>query len=389
MTYKNLSARARGRASFAVLSSVLAVVTACGSSDKSDDAPAATFQETELSLDLKLDLPAPVGEGGAGGDEGGAGGAADAAPASPTLTITAHDGTTPIVTDLWLYTLDASEQPTPLTGFTSTGARKAPGLMNPATIGGKPSGLTNADDGRANGVLTSPTRGKLVNGAFVNTVDGKVVVTLNEAPTSPILVVAGVEDQRYAGAAAVNPDGSSHDAPASALDLQTHTEVSYARDIAPLVKKSCLTECHNPTGPNGANMYLLDTQDHLVNDNFALTESTTDCKTANPDGGQAYDDCVAAITKAQFLVEPGAPALTDILQRARPDEEMGSSATGLLWFGGGTPKSRYNAKYGDRRMPSTTTLLQTTAWTNLPTEFDTNPAEYEKLYDWVAQGAKP
>ena len=136
-------------------------------------------------------------------------------------------------------------------------------------------------------------------------------------------------------------------------------------------------------------MYLLDSQDHLVNDNFAVTEGTADCKADNPNGGPAFDACVQAINKAQFLVEPGAPALTDLLQRSRPDEEQGSSATGLLWFGGGTPKSRYNAKYGDRRMPSTSILTEPSDWLNLPTIFDENPKEFQVLYDWVAQGAQP
>jgi hypothetical protein len=369
---------------------ITAGAAACGSSDAKSEPP-VTFRETEVGLDLALDVtPATTGEAGSSGDGGSAGESSTVStPATATLTITAHDGDTPIVTDLWLYNVDDADQLTQLTGFTSTAARKAPGLMLPATIGGKASGLSPADDGRANGLMTSTTRGKLVDGAFVSTVDGKVVVTLAAVPTSAIVVVAAVEDQRYGGAAAINVDGSTRAVPAGAFTLETHTEVSYARDVAPLVKRTCLTQCHNTTGPNGANMYLLDTQDHLVNDNFALTEDTTDCKADNASGSPELAACIQQITKAQFLVEPGAPAATDLLQRSRPDEDKGSSITGLAWFGGGTPKTRYNAKYGDRRMPSTTTLTQASHWTDLPTEFDLHPEEFKVLYDWVAQGAKP
>ncbi len=108
---------------------------------------------------------------------------------------------------------------------------------------------------------------------------------------------------------------------------------------------------------------------------------------APPDGGEALAACVQAIDKAQFLVEPGAPAVSDLLQRARPDEDQASSALGLAWFGGGNPKARFNAGYGDRRMPSTTDSTDMTKWQNVPTEFDQNPEEFQILYDWVAQGA--
>ncbi len=94
-----------------------------------------------------------------------------------------------------------------------------------------------------------------------------------------------------------------------------------------------------------------------------------------------------AVNKAQFLVEPGAPALSDLLQRARPDETSGSSPLGLAWYG--SKASRYNATYGDRRMPSTAQSPDMTTWTNPPTYFDTHPAEFQILYDWVAQGAVP
>jgi hypothetical protein len=59
----------------------------------------------------------------------------------------------------------------------------------------------------------------------------------------------------------------------------------------------------------------------------------------------------------------------------------------LAWFGGGNPKARFNAGYGDRRMSSTTDSTDMTEWQNLPTEFDNNPGEFQVLYGWVAQGA--
>ena len=133
----------------------------------------------------------------------------------------------------------------------------------------------------------------------------------------------------------------------------------------------------------------MDTQDHLVNANFALAEQTADCNAKYPSGGQALASCIQNITQAQFLVEPGAPSLSDLLQRARPDENAGTSPAGLAWYGGGNPKARYNATYGDRRMPSTTTSLMTSDWTNQPTYFDMTPKDFQTLYDWVAQGALP
>ncbi len=330
------------------------------------------ISEAELTVELTLTVKPAV----------------DPNPASATLQITARDGTKPVITDLWLYTLQGNDK-TPLTGFTSSAARKTGALMLPATIGGQPSGLAPADDGVQNGLMSNATRGTWLQGAFVSTVNGTATVTLPAVPTDPLLVVAGVEDQRYAGAAVVNADGTPGQVPAGSVQLERHIERSFARDVLPMLQQNCTILCHNVNGPEGAAMYKMDTRDLLVNDNFALTESTTDCQTKYPTGGTAFDACVQAITKAQFLVEPGAPAVSDLLQRARPDEESGSSATGLLWFGGGTPRARYNAKYGDRRMPSTTISLNAADWTNLPTFFDQHPDQFQVLYDWVAQGALP
>ncbi|HTA20730.1 MAG TPA: hypothetical protein VK989_15660, partial [Polyangia bacterium] len=360
----------------------------------------STYVEKVLTLELKLSLPAKPDGGAAtidgatmdGGDasvaDGGAASSTDGgAGASPTtLVITARDGTTPVVTDLWLYTLDGTTQ-TPLTAFTSTGARKTPRLMLPATIGGQPSGLVPADDGRQNGLMTNTTRGKLVQGAFVSTVDGTVTVTLPSPPTTPILVVAGVEDQRYTGAAVVAPDGSPGAVPDGTVILETHTRRSFERDVKPMLFLRC-AECHNDQGDLDADLYLVaGTRDQLVNDNFALKEQTEDCADATPNDPAAQARCVQAVTKAQFLVEPGAPALSDLLQRARPDESSGTSTAGAPWYG--SKGARYNPTYGDRRMPSTADTPDMTMWTNPPTYFDAHPGDFQILYDWVAQGAPP
>ncbi len=193
----------------------------------------------------------------AGARDGGGAGDPDAggAPPATTLEITARDGTLPVVTDLWLYSLDG-DQMIPLTGFTSSAARKTPRLMLPATIGDQPSGLVPADDGRMNGVMTNTTRGRWVQGAFVSTVDGTVIVTLPTPPTTAILVVAGVEDQRYAGAAAVNPDGTTASVPAGAGAPESHARRSFERDVKPILAVRC-GACHNAQGPLNASLYLL------------------------------------------------------------------------------------------------------------------------------------
>lgn len=128
-------------------------------------------------------------------------------------------------------------------------------------------------------------------------------------------------------------------------------------------------------------------RDELVNDNYGLTEQTDRCHTANPEEGPALDACIRAITAAQFLVEPGAPAVSNMLTRARPDEDAASSMLGLAWFG--SKGARYSTSYGDRRMPSTTISTDEADWKNASTSFDMNPADYQILFDWVAQGAKP
>jgi hypothetical protein len=337
-------------------------------------------QLTEKLLTVSLEFVAPAAGAGASSDGG--------VPATTTLRITARDGVTPVATDLWLYTV-VGGQLQELDTFSATTNRKSGRLMLPAMLGGAPSGLVPADDGRLNGLMTDGTRGSLIQGAFVSAIDGTVTVTFPAPPSDPVAVVAGVEDQRYAGAAVIMPDGTPGTVPAGVGVPETHDRVSYEHDVAPILKSSCIDGCHNPAGPFDAPLYVMDTQDHLVNDNFALKEKTEDCKAANPSDANKLAACIRDITAAQYLVEPGAPALSDLLQRARPDESLGTSPNGLLWYGGGNPKARYNATYGDRRMPSTTTSLVTSDWKNEPTYFDMTPKNFQVLYDWVAQGALP
>jgi hypothetical protein len=40
-------------------------------------------------------------------------------------------------------------------------------------------------------------------------------------------------------------------------------------------------------------------------------------------------------------------------------------------------------------MPSTTQAPAASDWTNQPTYFDEHPADFQILFDWVAQGALP
>jgi hypothetical protein len=305
-----------------------------------------------------------------------------------TLRVTTHDGTTPVRTDIWLYTL-AGGRLKELDNFTAPTNRKSSRLMLPATLGGVPSGLAPADDGRVNGLMTGGARGSLVQGAFVSAIDGTVLVTLPARPSVPIVVVAGIEDQRYAGAAVLLPDGTPGIVPAGIGVPETHDRFSYERDVAPILAANCNIGCHNPTGPFDAARYLMDTQDHLVNNNFGLAEKTDDCNTMFPSAPNQRAACIRDITAAQFMVEPGAPAISGLLLRSRPDEARGTSPLGLVWYGGGATKVRYNPDYGDRRMPSTTISTTRAAWTNAPTYFDMRPKDFQVLYDWVAQGALP
>jgi len=346
-------------------------------STPADPAP-ATFTEVSLTIMTKLTITPSTGT--------------DVPPVA-TIDITARDGTTPVITDLWLYTIDASGTQLPLTGFTSTAARRSGRLMLPATIMGRPSGLTPADDGRVNGLMTNTSRGTLRQGAFVSGINATVVVTLPAVPTAPILIVAGVEDQRYAGAAVMNIDGSPGPVPAGVGQPETHTRLSFARDIAPITQSHC-GGCHKPnhtymSRPAG-------TRDELVNDNFGLALGTRTCQRNNPTDTVALNQCIQAITSANFLVEPGVPAVSPLLARTRPDEDGNASANGLAWWGArpagspaGTPAARFLPDYGDHRMPSTSESNSADQWANQPTDFDLDPASYQLVWSWVAQGAAP
>jgi hypothetical protein len=309
-------------------------------------------------------------------------GATPDAPPTVTLDITARDDTTPVVTDLWLYTLDATGAQIPMTNFTSTAPRRSPRLMLPATVNGQPSGFPHADDGRQNGLMTNPSRGSMRQGAFIPGINGTVVVTLPQMPTQPILVVAAVEDQRYAGAAVLNPDGTPGQVPADVAIPETHVRRSFARDVAPITQAHC-SGCHKPdhtyvSRPGG-------TRDDLLNDNFGLALAMRNCQRMYPAGGVAMDQCVQGITSAAFLVEPGAPAASAWLARTRPDED--GNATGVAWWG--ARGARYANDYGDHRMPSTAESVDPIDWTNQPTDFDNDPESYLTVWEWVAQGAAP
>src|SRR6185436_19577704 len=199
--------------------------TACGTDADRDTSPDGgepldkntTFQEATLTVAIKLTVTP-----GNGTD----------IPDVATLDITARDGLTPVITDLWLYTIAADGAQVPLTGFTSTARRRVPRLMLPAMVKGQPSGFSPADDGRENGLMTNTSRGTMKQGAFIPSVTGTVTVTLPAVPTTPILVVAAVEDQRYAGAAAINPDGAPGIVPAGVGLPETHTRLSFERDVA-------------------------------------------------------------------------------------------------------------------------------------------------------------
>src|SRR5580692_818060 len=128
-----------------------ALSAACGC--HSSSSPATVVAETSLTIEASLALsPGTPPDGGIGaaadgdagapadGAAGADGGLSSMTPPIARLPITARDGATPVITDLWLYTLDGDHQ-TPLTGFTSTGARKSLRLMLPATLAGRPSGL--------------------------------------------------------------------------------------------------------------------------------------------------------------------------------------------------------------------------------------------------------
>jgi hypothetical protein len=303
---------------------------------------------------------------------------------STLLTVTVTDGATPVMTDVWLYTLDNGKLAA-LTDFDDpvVGAkRRYRGLLNPCTVGGTPSGLLPCDDGSLNGVQTDKVRATLSDGVYAPAIHGTVEVPLSAAPTSVIVVVVAREDQRYYGAAAINPDSSAAAVPAGMAVPETYPLVTYTHDIAPVVGAFCTT-CHAPGQINPD--HPLDTYDAIVNNNFAYTEQQEDCIENNPSDSAALQACIAAITSVQYIVEPGNPANSGFTQRTVPDVNAGVSAVGLLWYG--SKGSRFDV-HGDRRMPSSTTTPDAgTEDPDASTFFDDDPAKFQVFYDWVAQGA--
>jgi hypothetical protein len=297
------------------------------------------------------------------------------------LTITVKDGATPVLTDVWLYTLEGGSLK-PLTAFQKPdSARKHAGLMMPCTVGGADSGLVPCDKGELNGVMTGIVREKIVDGKAEPDIDGMVEVTLDAAPASPIVVVAAVEDQRYAGAAGIDPAGKSVAVPEGVGAPETHRVVTYA-DVEPIFKTRCVS-CHSSTGMTP--QYPMETYDEIANFNFAFAEEEAACNEQFPNDPAGLEACKKGITGVEFMIELGAPALSPLMRRTRPDEEKGASATGIAWFG--KSGSRFGSG-GDRRMPpSNTTPDMGDDDPKKASYFDNNLAEYQLLWDWVSQGA--
>jgi hypothetical protein len=297
-----------------------------------------------------------------------------------SLKISVRDNGAPVRTDLWLYTLENGQ----LKAFSAfkdpDSKRKSRRLMLPATIGGQPSHLAPADNGDENGFMSDGAREKRQNGQTSSAIDGDVVVALDAVPTSPLVVVAGIEDQRYAGAAGIDANGAAVAVPAGVGVPAKHTARSFVTDIKPLFEQ-CV-DCH------AANAEVEDiklvTYDEVVNFDLAFAEGQAQCAKKHAGDEAARTACVNAITEVEYLVEPGAPALSPIARRTRPDEERNASAEGLKWFGKGG--KRYGG-HGDRRMPPENTTEVTSDDRNEPIYFDTHPQQYQILFDWIAQGA--
>lgn len=199
-------------------------------------------------------------------------------------------------------------------------------------------------------------------------IDGTVAITLNTVPTDPIVVVVAREDQRYSGAAAITPDGQPATVPDGVGAPETHDKVTYA-DIHPIIEAHC-NACHTK-GNAVAGGFPNDTYDNIVHNNFGYEEAVGRCKAATPNDQAAIDSCVSKITTTEYMIDPGNPAQSTLLRRTRPDENQSVSPTRLLWYG------------------STNITASTSDDVAGPTYFDQNPAEYQKLWNWVAQGALP
>ncbi len=305
--------------------------------------------------------------------------------AGNNLTIVAKDGATPVMTDAWLYTLQGGTTLVPLVDFSDpVEKRRFRGLMLPCTLAGQPSGLAPCFKGELNGVMTDTKRFTRVNGVMASAIDGTVIVPLTAAPVDPIVVVVGVEDERYAGVAAIDKTGAPIAAPAGLPVLEKHVERTYANDVAPIINTYCVS-CH---GKNGTFSYMpMDTYDQVTNFDFGLNNKTLACDTQFPNDPAAHKTCVDAITSTEFYFEFGAPAVSPGSRRTRPDEQKSVSPEGLVWYG--SNGSRFAGAHGDRRMPPQNTTADMSDDLPNPTYFDKVPGDYQILFDWVAQGMKP
>jgi hypothetical protein len=294
------------------------------------------------------------------------------------LHISVRDGTAPIRTDVWLYTLEDGQ----LAAFTAfedpDSRRKSRRLMMPATIAGRPSGLVPASSDE-NGFMTDGVRESRTNGTVAPAIDGDVVVVLEAIPASPLVVVVALEDQRYAGAAAIDASGAPVTLPPSVGAPLKHVARTFEADIKPLMK--LCTDCHAPD-EEAASIPLVG-YDDLVNFDLAFAEGKEKCAKQHADAG-ARMACVNAISEVEYLVEPGAPALSPLARRTRPDEERDASVEGLRWFG---KSGKRFGGHGDRRMPPQNTTETTSDDRNEPTHFDEHPQDFQMLFDWIAQGA--
>ncbi len=297
-----------------------------------------------------------------------------------TLRISVRDNGAPVRTDLWLYTLVNGK----LEDFTAfkdpDSKRKSRRRMLPAAIAGQPTNFAPADNGDENGFMSDGVRDRRQNGTPVSAIDGDVTVELEQVPTTPLVVVAGIEDQRYAGAAGIDATGGPVTLPAGVGAPEKHTARGFERDIKPLLE-GCL-DCHAENGE--AESLKLVTYDDLVSHDIILPKVQAACAVEHPGDEAARTACTNKDNDTEYLVEPGTPALSPLARRTRPDEERGASAEGLKWFGKGG--KRFGG-HGDRRMPPQNTTADTADDQNQPTHFDIHPQDFQILFDWIAQGA--
>src|SRR5262249_30866888 len=145
----------------------------------------------------------------------------------------------------------------------------------------------------------------------------------------------------------------------------------YARQVAPILL-ICSERCHKSGGP--AHLYKLQSQAELVDNDFGYESGKERCRMMFGSDAAGEAACEQALTRSESMVEPGAPALSEVTIRTRPDEDLGSSENGLSWWGG-TARRRFGDT-GDRRMPKTNLTPDTADDENIPTYFDTHPRDY-------------